>query len=38
MATPSRVAHTLTGASVGNAALLTRIQTIDDVLNDHGRR
>ena len=35
MATPSRVAHTLTGESVGNGALLTRIQTIDDVLNDH---
>ena len=35
MATPSRVAHTLTGASAGHAALLTRIQTIDDVLNDH---
>src|SRR5678815_4891301 len=35
MAKLSRVAHTLTGESVGNGALLTRIQTIDDVLNDH---
>ena len=35
MAKPSRVAHTLMGASVGYDALLTRIPTIDDVLNDH---
>jgi hypothetical protein len=35
MAKPSRVAHTLIGASVGCGALLTRIPTIDDVLNDH---
>jgi hypothetical protein len=35
MAQPSRVAHTRMGASVGNGALLTRIPTIDDVLNEH---
>ena len=34
MAKPSRVAHTL-GASVENGALLTRIPTIDAVLNDY---
>ena len=31
----SRVAHTLMEASAGYDALLTRIPTIDDVLNDH---
>jgi len=35
MATPGRAALTLTGASIEDGALLTRIQTIDDVLNDH---
>ena len=31
----SRVVHTLMGVSGGYGALLTRIPTIDDVLNDH---